>query len=136
MGICVFILFYCSHAKVKQTFFKGNGMEIHSGQTPNSTSSKKVGLKSGQQFNLDCILCSVQHCNRSLPCLGCQPQTDQSVRTPTGPMRVTMMNGDKLTCFASTSCDRIKQSYVLNTVVIKITFVMGKKRMEKEETED
>lgn len=47
-----------------------------------------------------------------------------------------MMNGDKLTCFASTSCDRIKQSYVLNTVVIKITFVMGKKRMEKEETED
>lgn len=42
------------------------------------------------------------------------------------------MNGDKSTCFASTSCDGI---IVLNIVVIKNTFVMGKKK-EKEEIED
>lgn len=42
------------------------------------------------------------------------------------------MNGDKSTCFASTSCDGI---IVLNIVVIKITFVIGKKP-EKDEVED
>lgn len=42
------------------------------------------------------------------------------------------MNSDKSTCFAPTSCDGI---IALNIVVIKITFVMGKKK-EKEEIED
>lgn len=39
------------------------------------------------------------------------------------------MNSDKSTRFAPTSCDRI---IALNIVVIKITFVMGKKKKRKD----